>query len=66
MNTVEGTHLVLFCLTIQEDVHYQFFSEGGLVLKIKNDLHKTLPLVIFGKVTNKSFKVFSLSQVIWK
>ena len=46
MATVEGRHLVLLGLSIQQDVQCQFFSEGGLVFKIENDSHKNLPLVI--------------------
>ena len=39
VQSVKCSHLVLLCLSIHNDVYCQFFSEGGLVLEIENDLH---------------------------
>ena len=54
---VKRAHLVLFCLTIQKDVYRQFFSERGLVFKIKYDSHNAFS---YFNCLGQSYEIFRL------
>ena len=39
METVEGSHLVFFGLTVRQNVYHQLLAEGSLILQMKIDSH---------------------------